>query len=287
MEHQITSFKKLSKRYKVIFFDSFGVLKNADGIIKGAPETFQSLINSGIDYFILTNDASRSLDQLSINFKEIGFKSQIPSEKIISSGIMAYEFLKQRISHGRVVYVGTEQSAIFIKSLGLEPISIEDVDFEEDFLKSIKALVFLDDEGFEWRTGINNCVNLLRRINIPVIVANTDDIYPTNNNNISVAIGGIARFVESILGRHFIKFGKPDIQIFNYAFEHINKGDKSYTKNDVLMVGDTLTTDIIGANKFGIDTALVLSGNTIKRKAETIIKSLGIAPDYICDSIGD
>ncbi|WP_010521867.1 HAD-IIA family hydrolase [Aquimarina agarivorans] len=285
MEHDIQSFKELSKNYKVIFFDSFGVLKNADGIINGARQTFENLIQSGIDYFILTNDASRSLEHLSQNFKEIGFDKDIPSEKIISSGMMAYEFLKQKINSGRVVYVGTEQSATYIKSLGLEAVSIEDINFEEAYLNTIKALVFLDDEGFEWRTGINNCVNLLRKINIPVIVANTDTIYPTNNNNISVAIGGIADFVESILGRHFIKFGKPDIQIFNYAFEHINKGKQIYEKSDILMVGDTLTTDIIGANKFGIDTALVLSGNTIKSKAETVIKSLGIAPDYICNSI--
>ena len=29
------------------------------------------------------------------------------------------------------------------------------------------------------------------------------------------------------------------------------------------MVGDTLHTDIIGGNKFGLDTVLVLSGNTL------------------------
>ena len=286
MVNDIISFKELSKNYKVIFFDSFGVLKNADGMISGAQETFKNLLHSGIDYFILTNDASRSLEQLSQNFKEIGFQKKIPPEKIISSGIMAYEFLKQKINDGRVVYVGTEQSAIYIKSLGLDAVSIEDIDFEERYLNTIKALVFLDDEGFDWRIGINNCVNLLRKINVPVIVANTDTIYPTHDNNISVAIGGIADFVESVLGRHFIKFGKPDIQIFNYAFQHINMGEEIYRKSDILMVGDTLTTDIMGANKFGIDTALVLSGNTIKSKAETTIKSLGIAPDYICDSIG-
>ena len=51
------------------------------------------------------------------------------------------------------------------------------------------------------------------------------------------------------------------------------------------MVGDTLTTDIIGANKFGLDSALVLTGNTIPDQSEFLIKSSGIIPNYICDSI--
>jgi ribonucleotide monophosphatase NagD (HAD superfamily) len=51
------------------------------------------------------------------------------------------------------------------------------------------------------------------------------------------------------------------------------------------MVGDTLKTDIIGGNKFGIDTCLVLSGNVQAKNAELNIASSGIIPDYICDSV--
>ena len=50
------------------------------------------------------------------------------------------------------------------------------------------------------------------------------------------------------------------------------------------MVGDTLFTNIIGGNKFGIDTVLVLAGNTLRESAREQIHSLGIIPDYICES---
>jgi ribonucleotide monophosphatase NagD (HAD superfamily) len=49
------------------------------------------------------------------------------------------------------------------------------------------------------------------------------------------------------------------------------------------MVGDTLHTDIIGGNKFGIDTVLVLSGNTLPDDASTRISSTGIVPTYVCE----
>jgi ribonucleotide monophosphatase NagD (HAD superfamily) len=51
------------------------------------------------------------------------------------------------------------------------------------------------------------------------------------------------------------------------------------------MVGDTLLTDILGGNKFGVKTTLVLSGNTSATDAELEINSSGIIPDYICPSI--
>ena len=95
--------------------------------------------------------------------------------------------------------------------------------FLSNELDKIKALVFLDDEGFEWRKGLNNAVNLLRLRNIPVLVANTDYMYPIGDDNISIGTGGVAGLVEHVIGKHFIRFGKPDVQIFGYAFEHINQ----------------------------------------------------------------
>jgi ribonucleotide monophosphatase NagD (HAD superfamily) len=51
------------------------------------------------------------------------------------------------------------------------------------------------------------------------------------------------------------------------------------------MVGDTLETDIIGANTFGLDTALVLSGNTRPDQARMQIQAKGITPTYLCESV--
>lgn len=283
---RIDSFHKIAKNYKVIFFDSFGVLRNYNGIIPGAQNTFNELLTQGIDYFILTNDASRSPEMLAQSYFDKGFK-HIPGDKIISSGMLAREFLRNKISKGKIVYLGTKNSAVYIEKIGFELINVEDIVFTNEELNQIQALVLLDDEGYAWRKGMNNMVNLLRLRNIPVVVANTDFIYPVSDHDIAIATGGIAYLVEKIVGKHFIRFGKPDVQIFSYAFEHINAGQDTYKKSDILMVGDTLTTDIIGANKFGIDTALVLTGNTIPDQADFLIKSSGIIPDYICESIAD
>ena len=275
------NFRSIVTNYKAVFFDAFGVLKNHKGVIPGIENTFDFLDERGIDYYVLTNDASRSPEELARAYQVKGIAS-ITTEKIVSSGMLAHDWLKLKIKSGRVAYLGTDESAHYIESAGLKTMPIGKLDLDD--LDDIRCLVFLDDEGFDWNNDINKVINLLRKKNMTVIVANTDVNYPVNRTDIAIAIGGISDMVEEILGRHFIRFGKPDAQMFMYAYEEAQK-KQPLTREDILMVGDTLFTDIIGGNKFGLDTALVLSGNTLPDNAKMNIRSTGIIPTYVCDSV--
>ena len=69
-----------------------------------------------------------------------------------------------------------------------------------------------------------------------------------------------------------------------YIYWLISKVD--FSAREIVIVGDTLRTYSLGGNKFGIGTALVLTGNTRKERAEVLIRSSGIIPDFICESVG-
>lgn len=280
---QIVSFQSVAQRYRAIFFDAYGVLKNSKGIIPGLSDTFAFLAENKIEHYVLTNDASRSPEELAEQYAKRGV-TEISPDRIISSGMLALDFLKAKVSGGMVAYLGTENSAHYVETRGLRTISIRDLDLEH--FEQVNALVLLDDEGFDWTNDLNKAVNLLRKQNMPVIVANTDLTYPVANKEVAIAIGGLANLLENIVGKTFIRFGKPDAQIFQFAYEHIQMHGP-IDKADILMVGDTLHTDILGANKFGIDTCLVLSGNTLATRAESRIESSGIIPDYVCESVVD
>jgi HAD superfamily hydrolase (TIGR01450 family) len=271
----------IAETFKAVFLDSYGVLKNYNGLIEGAGDTIRGLREKGIAIRILTNDASRSQEQQVESFAKIGLGG-IATHEVITSGMMAKHFLQHKITNGKIAYLGTENSAHYILQSGLENISVKNIDLEN--INDISAFVFLDDEGFDWNTDINKTINLLRRKNIPVIVANSDKLYPVSKNDVAVAAGGIAKMVESSLNKKFIYFGKPDTQMFTYAYNRLKRLG-AYTKKEILMVGDNLNTDILGGNKFGVKTMLVLSGNTREDYADLQIQSTGIIPDFICRSI--
>ena len=277
---QLDCFKDLVDQYKVIFFDAFGVLKTHNSLIPGIKGTFNYLRETGKDFYVLTNDASRSPEQLAASYERLGIYDVTPA-RIISSGMLARDYLSLKVPQGTVAYLGTSGSAHYLEALNLSTLPISQLDLTD--VSDVNALVFLDDEGFDWNTDLTKTVNLLRKRNIPVIVANTDKTYPVSQHRIAIAIGAVAKMVEDIVGKQFIRFGKPDAQMFIFAYEHI-QNYPSVSKKEILMVGDTLHTDILGGNKFGLDTVLVLTGNTQPEDAELKIRSMGIIPTYICES---
>ena len=277
-----SSFSRVIEDYKVVMLDSYGVLKNHKGLIEGVQESIRTLKQKGKTFRLLTNDASRSQKQQLESLQRLGLDN-IELHEIITSGMMARQFLEQKITSGRIAYLGTPNSAEYILQSGLQHVAAGNVDLND--IDDITAFVFLDDEGFDWNTDINKTVNLLRKKTMPVILANSDKYYPVAKHDIAVATGGIAKLVESMLGKKFIHFGKPDSQMFMYAYEGLVQEMGHLEKSDILMVGDTLETDILGGNKFGVGTMLVLSGNSRAEHIEREISASGIIPDYICEDI--
>ncbi|WP_231402109.1 HAD-IIA family hydrolase [Panacibacter microcysteis] len=278
---QVQDFKSVVDKYRIVFFDAFGVLKSYNGLLPGIEKTFAYLADQGKEYYIVTNDASRSPKQLAESYHKMGLYA-IDQDRIVSSGMLAKEYLDLKVNEGIVAYLGTQNSAHYIDSSGLHTLPVSAINQQN--MHNVSALVLLDDEGYNWFDDLNKTVNILRKKTIPAIVANTDNIYPlSGSNEVSIAIGGIATMIESIVGKRFLRFGKPDSQIFMFAYDLIRER-MSVSKREILMVGDTLHTDIIGGNKFGLDTVLVLSGNTLPDDAETRIRSTGILPTYVCES---
>jgi HAD superfamily hydrolase (TIGR01450 family) len=278
--HRIDNFKSIIDRYEIIFFDAFGVLKTHSGLVPGIERTFEYLEAQKKEYYIVTNDASRSPGQLAQSYHDKGLYA-VTADWIFSSGMLTKEYLDLKVNDGIVAYLGTEDSAHYLESAGLHTLPVRDINSSN--IDKVNALLFMDDEGFDWCDDLNKTVNLLRKRTIPAIVANTDYAYPVSKNDVGIAIGGLAQMIETIVGKKFIRFGKPDSQMFMFAYDLI-RDYRSISKKQIVMVGDTLQTDIIGGNKFGLDTVLVLTGNTQASDYENRISATGIVPTYICDS---
>ena len=277
----VVSFKETTEKYSVIFLDAYGVLKSATGLIDGALETVTSLIDSGKEVFVVTNDSSRSPESMAERYAQQAGGKLLPPERYISSGLLCAEYLEKQIPYGKVAYLGKPESAHYIEIAGKIPVPIADCTVKDNLV----AIVLLDDEGFDWFRDVNATLNLIRRMTVPVIVANADITYPLRGNDIAIAVGSLGGLLSDITEKTFVRFGKPDSMMFAYALARAREQLPKVTKRDVLFVGDTLRTDIIGANTYGFDTTLVLSGNTLPEQADLMIRSSGIIPTFISESI--
>src|ERR1700761_882140 len=96
---RIDNFKSIIDKYEIVFFDAFGVIKTYAGLVPGVEKTFDYPERQGKEYYIVTNDASRSPLQLAESFHRSGLKAITP-ERIVSSGMLTKEFLDLKVPDG-------------------------------------------------------------------------------------------------------------------------------------------------------------------------------------------
>ena len=89
------------------------------------------------------------------------------------------------------------------------------------------------------------------------LCSNPDTTIP-KHGTIRYCAGYFAEIIEKF-GGEVVYTGKPKEVIYNFALQK----QQHIKKDRILMVGDTFETDILGANKVGIHSALVLSGNSV------------------------
>ena len=140
---QVEDFKPILDRYKVIFFDAFGVLKSYGGLVPGIEKTFAHIEAQNKEYYIVTNDASRSPVQLAEAYHRMGLHA-IRHDRIVSSGMLAKEYLDLNVNDGIVAYLGTGNSAHYIDNSGLHTLPVSAIN--ADNIDKVNALAFLDDD---------------------------------------------------------------------------------------------------------------------------------------------
>lgn len=128
---------------------------------------------------------------------------------------------------------------------------------------------------------------------MPLLVPNPDSYWPNGRNGeFGIGAGGKARFICEILEEMGIAvkpeyFGKPYSAIYEYTVDLLKKRfglPENINYSKILMLGDSLKSDIKGANILGIKSGLTLTGIT---SAEAAMRAQDeLKPDFIFESIG-
>lgn len=268
MSIQEVTIDELVERYSALLFDAYGVLSYSVGALPGAVELIDRLNDIRKPYYVLTNDASALPESRAASYHQAGL--YVDANRIITSGsLLKGYFAEHGICGARCVALGTEDSAEYVRRAGGAVVSAAD---------GFGVVVVGDQSGFPFVDGVNGILTALFQMidagETPrLVLPNPDLVYP-DDDGFGMASGSVALIIEAALRQRypernelqFDRLGKPNGAIFAEALR------RSGTR-DMVMLGDTLETDIRGANAFGIDSALVAGGVTsshgLNRAADT------------------
>ncbi len=247
------------ERYRGFLLDIDGVLVRGGQALPGAAEALAHLRGRG-PVLLLTNNSTKSRAGTAERLRRAGILAE-PHE-VLPSSFVAARFLRTRFGPVRFWYIGEEGIREEMGAAGHTLVGPEEAEW---------IVVGMDRELTYAKLG--QALRALLR-GARLLATNEDPTFPTPEG----LVPGAGAVVGALRGMGFppeIVVGKPSPIAFQVALEVLGLG-----ASEVLMIGDRLDTDVVGAQGLGMDTALVLSGVTrAEELAGTKVKPTYVAQD--------
>lgn len=249
----------------VLLADLDGVLYAAAEPIPHAVGAVNALVADGVRVGYITNNASRRDDQVAEQLRGFGLGAQ--PQDVVTSPQAAVDVLRGLVPAGsRILVVGGEG---ITHELGLAGFAVT---------RSAEDAPAAIVQGFHpsvgW-TDLAEAAFAIQALGIPWIATNQDWTMP-HSRGVAPGNGTLVSAVHTATGTLPIVAGKPERPIFQTALAR-------FAAARPLVVGDRLDTDVIGANRAGIASALVLTG--IDGPKQLLAAGAEERPVYILDDL--
>ena len=266
---EIETLAEIAERFDVFLLDAFGVLNVGETAIPGAVERVRELKQSGKRVLVVSNAASVPRGDLEAKYRRLGF--DFPSEDIITSRATMAAFMSVADVDSWGVMHGSQARLEDLAPLRMAPLADDALAY-----RTVGGFLLVGSTGWtEARQSLLEAA--LNDAPRRVLVANPDIVAP-RETGFSAEPGYFAHRLADSTGIEPEFFGKPFPNIFDLALAKLGPVDR----NRVVMVGDSLHTDILGAHSVGIASVLLtqyglLSGQDFR----SAIMSTGIAPEFV------
>lgn len=292
----INSMKDLMDSYDVFFMDMCGVIHHDDVLFEGIIDFFKLCSRIGKCIFLISN-ASRN-EEILMNFLEsLGLPKDLYNGAL-TAGMDCVNHLEKRElpfynNLGNKYYkIGNNNKYChWMLKDSAKYYRVEDIN-DADFI----FLAGLENNCIEDVSGYKGIIEKGLQGNLPMVCANAD-LRVRANNRICICPGAIAEEYHRNGGNIFVH-GKPKTEMFSDALQILqNRIGKTVDKNRCLMIGDSLNTDIIGANNFGIDSLFCCNGvysfdfakckdfTDVKNTLGVLVSSEKEIPTYVIDEV--
>jgi HAD superfamily hydrolase (TIGR01450 family) len=250
------------------------VLADLDGVVYKGPNAIPHAVESlnGVSerarVGYITNNAARTDASVAAHLNELGLHVQ-PSD-VVTSPQAAVRLLAQHVPAGsRILVVGGDGLVDEVEKAGFT------VTRSADDEPAAVIQGFAPDVGWVHLAEAAFALQDRTEDERPWVATNTDWTIPVARG-IAPGNGTLVSAVHTAIGRLPLVAGKPEIAIFDEAVARFGAAKP-------LFIGDRLDTDILGANRAGIDSVLVLTG--IDRAKQLLAADADSRPTYILEDL--
>tara|TARA_Y100000590_G_scaffold159939_1_gene183416 strand:+ start:134 stop:952 length:819 start_codon:yes stop_codon:yes gene_type:complete len=232
-------FRSIALNYDLFFIDIWGVLHNGILIFDNSVHVLEELENLNKEYVLLTN-APRPNSTVRDFLENLGLDKKI-SKKVYTSGQAALNYLSNEYKEKRFYHIGPPRDFDLFKL------------FEKNKMESPEKAEYILCTGlFEnFEKNLDYYKKILQQEIKKKMICTNPDLVVDRGDQREYCAGTIAKIFENIGGK-VEYFGKPYPKVYQQSTNTKNK--------KILCIGDTLYTDIKGANLQNYHSLLISSG---------------------------
>lgn len=250
---------------KLWLFDMDGTIYEEERVFDGTYDLLNQIVKMNGHYVFITNNSSKSVVDYIKKVNKLGIKAG--KENFFTSAQATILWLKHNYPNAKVYCQGTQSL--------LNELRVAGVDTTENVEKVDVVLVGFDLEMTTEK--IRKTCEILSMQEVVYIATNPDWVCPVSFGFIPDC-GSICEMIKNATGKWPIFIGKPEATMVNIVRERFG-----YSKDETVVVGDRLYTDIATGLNAGVTAIAVLTGETTIAE----IKEGSISPTYTFNSVKD
>lgn len=252
------------KEKKLFLFDIDGTLALGDNLLPGARELISYLRDTGKKIFFTTNNSTKSREDYVQYFAR--HHILISAEEILTAGGLTLIFCREYLKHKKIFFMGTPSLKRELESCGL----LITEQYEED----IACVLVAFDTTLSFQK-LEDASRILSNGEVVFLASNPDLCCPTSFGAVPDC-GSICEMLKNATGREPKFLGKPYPDIVNQC-----RKMAGVSREETVLVGDRIYTDMACAENAGVEGVLVLSGEATRKNA----LDCGLQIPYVFESV--
>ena len=239
---------------KLFLFDMDGTIYLGNTLFDGVKELLDAIEKKGGRYVFITNNSSKSVVDYVQKLKRLGIE-RVDEENFFTSTQATAMLMKEKFGSALLYAQGTNSFVMQLKGAGLNVTTAYD--------EGAAAIVVGYDTELTYEKMMTTCRML--KLDLPYYAANCDWVCPYEFGA-APDCGWMCKGYEMAMGKSPVFIGKPEPTMIEVVCKKFG-----VQKEETLVIGDRLYTDIASGNNAGVDTMCVLSGEvTADEVVETI-----------------